>query len=182
MITQAGTGTHGLRHGQSGPALHGGSPSHTRKARTSLRLGLGVTVSPGPGNASAGCLRLRREVRPCPPCGYVANLTRFEIPRPGPRLPSYTHTNTHTHTHKCIYERKFYVYILYIARSFHIRKNESKRCASHHHDRDGVPVSDTLEEKDQEEEEGEEEEKEEGLFKANAVNEEDPERDRVTQV
>ena len=33
-----------------------------------------------------------------------------------------------------------------------------------------------------EEEESEEEEEEEGLFKADAVNEEDPERDRATQV
>ena len=33
-----------------------------------------------------------------------------------------------------------------------------------------------------EEEEEEEEEGEEGLFKADAVNEEDPERDRATQV
>jgi hypothetical protein len=33
-----------------------------------------------------------------------------------------------------------------------------------------------------EEEEEEEEEDEEGSFKANAVNEEDPERDRATQV
>jgi len=32
------------------------------------------------------------------------------------------------------------------------------------------------------EEEEEEEEEEEGLFKADAVNEEDPERDRATQV
>ena len=32
------------------------------------------------------------------------------------------------------------------------------------------------------EEQEEEEEKEEGLFKADAVNEEDPERDRATQV
>ena len=32
------------------------------------------------------------------------------------------------------------------------------------------------------EEEEEEEEKEEGLFKSDAVNEEDPERDRATQV
>ena len=34
----------------------------------------------------------------------------------------------------------------------------------------------------QEKEEEEEEEEEEGLFKADAVNEEDPERDRATQV
>jgi len=34
----------------------------------------------------------------------------------------------------------------------------------------------------EEEGEEEEEEEEEGLFKADAVNEEDPERDRVTQV
>ena len=34
----------------------------------------------------------------------------------------------------------------------------------------------------QEEVEEEEEEEEEGLFKADAVNEEDPERDRATQV
>ena len=33
-----------------------------------------------------------------------------------------------------------------------------------------------------EQEEEEEEEEEEGLFKADAVNEEDPERDRATQV
>ena len=35
---------------------------------------------------------------------------------------------------------------------------------------------------DKPEEEEEEEEEEEGLFKANEVNEEDPERDRATQV
>ena len=35
---------------------------------------------------------------------------------------------------------------------------------------------------DSEQEEEEEEEEEEGLFKADAVNEEDPERDRATQV
>ena len=35
---------------------------------------------------------------------------------------------------------------------------------------------------DRQGEEEEEEEKEEGLFKADAVNEEDPERDRATQV
>ena len=34
----------------------------------------------------------------------------------------------------------------------------------------------------EEEEEEEEEKEEEGLFKADAVNEEDPERDRATQV
>ena len=33
-----------------------------------------------------------------------------------------------------------------------------------------------------EEEEEQEEEQEEGLYRANAVNEEDPERDRATQV
>ena len=38
------------------------------------------------------------------------------------------------------------------------------------------------EEEEQEEEVEEEEEEEEGLFKADAVNEEDPERDRATQV
>ena len=38
------------------------------------------------------------------------------------------------------------------------------------------------EEKEEEKEEEEEEEEEEGLFKADAVNEEDPERDRATQV
>ena len=38
------------------------------------------------------------------------------------------------------------------------------------------------EEKEEKEEEKEEEEEEEGLFKADAVNEEDPERDRATQV
>ena len=37
-------------------------------------------------------------------------------------------------------------------------------------------------ERDRMEEEEEEEEEEEGLFKADAVNEEDPERDRATQV
>ena len=36
--------------------------------------------------------------------------------------------------------------------------------------------------KEEAEEEEEEEEEEEGLFKADAVNEEDPERDRATQV
>jgi len=38
------------------------------------------------------------------------------------------------------------------------------------------------EEKEEKEEEKEEEEEEKGLFKADAVNEEDPERDRATQV
>ena len=38
------------------------------------------------------------------------------------------------------------------------------------------------EEEEQEQEQEEEEEEEEGLFKADAVNEEDPERDRATQV
>ena len=37
-------------------------------------------------------------------------------------------------------------------------------------------------EEEEEEEDEEEEEKEESLFKADAVNEEDPERDRATQV
>ena len=37
-------------------------------------------------------------------------------------------------------------------------------------------------EDEDEEEDEEEEEEEEGLFKADAVNEEDPERDRATQV
>ena len=37
-------------------------------------------------------------------------------------------------------------------------------------------------EEEEEEGEEEEEEEEEGLFKADAVNEEDPERDRATQV
>jgi len=37
-------------------------------------------------------------------------------------------------------------------------------------------------EEDQREEEEEEEEEEEGLFKADAMNEEDPERDLATQV
>jgi len=42
-----------------------------------------------------------------------------------------------------------------------------------------------IQEEEEEEEEslgGEEEEEEEGLFRADAVNEEDPERDRATQV
>ena len=45
---------------------------------------------------------------------------------------------------------------------------------------EGLFIANAVNEEDSKGEEEEEEEEEEGLFKANAVNEEDPERDRAT--